>query len=232
MARLHPKAPLFKMPPPPGMIVLTDRQRDVLLKLGTQMQFEPRGTIYVRDATADSVFAVLDGVVKTFQDLRSGKRVISAFLFPRDILGLAERRRYVNSAQAITKATLLRLPMEPFSTLLKRDGELQYKFLAKVTHELRESQRRAILVNRRDAAGRVAMFLVLMRDRTTPAGARAPLVPLPMTRTDIAAFLGLSIESVSRAIAALERRRFVAFESRAQLRILDQAGLTELAAGT
>jgi CRP-like cAMP-binding protein len=153
---------------------------------------------------------------------------VGAFLFARDLFGLAEKGRYLNTAQSITRVTLYRLPLCELTALLKEDADLQFKFLVKVTHELRESQRRTILVNRRDAVGRLAMFVGLMGEQLEEPEPR--VVPLPMARSDIAAFLGLTAESVSRAAAELEERGLVAFESRHSARILDPTGLARLSA--
>jgi CRP-like cAMP-binding protein len=114
--------------------------------------------------------------------------------------------------------------------LLKRDTDLQFQFLAKVTHELRESQRRAVVINRRDAAGRLAMFIELMAARKDRSTCREGEVPLPMSRTDIADYLGLSRESVSRAARELLRRELVHFENPHLVRIVDAPGLAEIAA--
>ena len=65
--------------------------------------------VYREQSAATSVFAVADGVVKTYRDLPSGKRTIGAFLFARDLFGLAENGRYINCAQAVTRVTLYRL---------------------------------------------------------------------------------------------------------------------------
>jgi CRP-like cAMP-binding protein len=187
-------------------------------------------TVYREGSPAHWVFAVTDGAVKCYRDLRSGKRIVGAFLFARDLFGLAEKGRYLSTAQTITGVTLYRLPVGELSVLLKRDGDMQFKFLMKVTHELRESQRRAILLNRRDAAGRLAMFLARMDESDGGASPGSHVVPLPMTRCDMAGFLGLSPESVSRAAAALERRGLVKFEGRHTARILDPARLARFAA--
>jgi CRP-like cAMP-binding protein len=185
--------------------------------------------IYREESPAQWVFAVAEGVVKSYRDLPSGKRVVNAFLFARDLFGLAENGRFLSSAQTVTHTTLYRLPVEDLTALLKRDPELQFQFLTKVTHELRESQRRMILRGRRDAVGRLAMFLTLMAG-LNPTACTDCKISLPMSRSDIADFLGLSLETVSRAAGALERRRLVTFESRHLARIVDAAGLTKLAA--
>lgn len=210
--------------------LLTMRQREELARIGIRVRLPARMMIYREESAAASIFAVADGVVKTYRDLPSGKRIVGAFLFARDLFGLAENGLYVNCAQAVTGVTLYRLPLDELTRLLKHDADMQFQFLVKVTHELRESQRRAILVNRRDAAGRLAMFITMMEKHANPAGQAACIVPLPMTRSDIAGFLGLSLESVIRAAADLERRGFVRFDHRHLVRVVDAPGLARLAA--
>lgn len=221
----------FLAPPTGGdTILLTEHQRIELLRIGLRVRLPARMTVYRAGSRAQWVFAVSDGMVKSYQDLRNGKRDICAFLFPRDLIGLSEKGRYVNSVQAVTSVTLYRFPLDDLTALLKRDGEMQFAFLVKVTDALRRSQRRTILVNRRDAVGRVAMFLMFMMDNASRLGSDPLRVPLPMTRSDIAGFSGLTLESVSRASAELERRNLVKFEGRHFARILDLPRLTRIAA--
>ena len=177
--------------------VLTDRQRQDLIRIGMRVRLPPRMTVYREDSPAQWVFAITDGAVKCYRDLPSGKRVVGAFLFARDLFGLAENGQYLNCAQTLTITTMYRLPVNDLAALLKHDADMQFKFLMKVTHELREAQRRAILISRRDAAGRLAMFISQMSARECPS-VHTRLVPLPMTRSDIAGFLGRR----SRASAA------------------------------
>ena len=222
--------PFLKTAAETDTIVLTSRQREQLMQIGTRLMLPARKVIYREDAAADSVFAIMEGVVKSYRPLRSGKRALCAFLFQRDLFGLAERGRYLNCTQAVTSVTLYRLSMSQLTLLLKRDAELQFQFLAKVTHELRESQRRAVLINRRDAAGRLAMFIELMAARRDRLTRREREVPLPMSRTDIADYLGLSLESVSRAAKELRRRDLVTFENPHLAWIVNPTRLAEVAA--
>jgi CRP-like cAMP-binding protein len=237
----RPVAPPTQLPPAINAIpflkgsstrtqILTDRQREELARIGTRLRLPSRMVIYREEVAADWVFVVSEGVVKSYKDLPSGKRVVGAFLFPRDLFGLAENGKYVATTQAITRVTLYRLPIGALTELLMHDPGLQFQFLAKVTHELRDSQRRAILINRRDAVGRLAMFITLMRQHV-PRETEGDLdVPLPMSRSDIANYLGLSLESVSRAAAELQRRGIVKFEGRNLARIVDPARLERLSA--
>ena len=233
---MHDLTPRFDSIPflGPGAIpeptLLTEDQRKVLGQIGKRLQLPARTTIYCEGGRADSVFVVVEGVLKSFRELPSGKRAMSAFLFRHDIFGLAERGRYINCVKAITAVTLHQLPLESLIPVIRRDAELQFKFLAKVTQALRESQRRAILVGRRDAVGRLAMFMMMMRGHHHLAGGNDRVIPLPMSRTDIADFLGLSREALSRAVRGLQRRGIVAFDGRHVARIIDSASLTKLAA--
>ena len=205
-------------------IRLTARQREELASLGVRERVRARATIYAEGHDAASVFVVVDGVVKAYRDLRSGRSNVYAFLYPHDLFGLAEDGRYVNSTAAVTDTTVFRLPVRELAVLLRHDGDLQYGFLAKVTHELRAALRRSLLLNRRDAAGRLAMFLAMIGEHHA-AAAHSAAIPLPMTRTDIAGFLGVSLETVSRAARALERRGLVRFEGRHRFRVVDAVRL-------
>lgn len=209
--------------------VLTDRQRQDLIRIGMRVRLPARMTIYREDSPAQWVFAITEGAVKCYRDLPSGKRAVGAFLFARDLFGLAENGRYVNCAQTLVLTTMYRLPVRELAALLKQDADMQFKFLMKVTHELREAQRRAILISRRDAAGRLAMFVAHMSTRDWPS-VNTRVVSLPMTRSDIAGFLGLSLESVSRAAAELDDRGLIKFEGRHLARIVDADGLARLVA--
>lgn len=208
---------------------LTDRQRQDLIRIGMRVRLPARMMVYREDSPAHWVFAITDGAVKCYRDLPSGRRVVGAFLFARDLFGLAENGLYLNCAQTLTVTTMYRLPIGELAALLKHDADMQFKFLLKVTHELRESQRRAILIGRRDAAGRLAMFISQMAMRECPSG-ELHAVALPMTRSDIAGFLGLSLESVSRAAAELEQRGLVKFENRHRVRIVEADGFARLVA--
>jgi CRP-like cAMP-binding protein len=223
-------APFLAPAAPSDAVVLTERQRTELSRIAMRLRLPARKFIYREDTPAQSIYSVVEGLVKTYRELPSGRRVIGSFLFARDLFGLAEKGHYVNTAQAISPVTLYRFPLTDLVSLLKQDGELQLKFLMKVTHELREAQRRAILLGRRDAPGRLAMFVALMAEQPDGIIRESRVVSLPMTRSDIAAFLGLSLESVSRGAAELERRGLIQFEGRHAARIVDPVRMGKLVA--
>jgi len=216
----------------PGMTPpsrLTDRQREDLLRIAAKLRLPPRTVVYREASEANSVFINGSGVIKSVRELPSGKRRITAFLFPRDLFGLAEHGTYVNTVQTITPATVYRLPIDALSDLLVQDAKLQLVFLSKVTHALREQQRHTLAVTRRDAPGRLAMFLTMLQKQLGDKDADRDQLPLPMSRADIAEFMALTPEAVSRASAELEKRGLVEFESRHRVRVLNARGLSKLA---
>jgi len=122
-----------------------------------------------------------------------------------------------------------RIDLEQLVELLQRDAALEFQFLVKLTHEIRESQRRVIMLARKDAIGRLAMFFVMLRDRQVESKG-SNLVSLPMSRSDIAGFVGHSLETVSRATTRLVKQGMIAFDGRHRLRILDSGRLERIAA--
>ena len=206
---------------------LTPRERQKLANAATRLQL-PRGHIIYRGGEpADSIFIVGRGVVISYAELASGQRRVAGFRFHADIFGLADNGRYVNTTRAVTAVTVFRIPADAFTAILQHDAELAFQFLCKAVDVTRHAQRKAIIVARRDAVGRIAMFLDLLRQMT--GDPRASRIDLPMTRTDIGGFLNLTPESVSRACRRLAADGLVEFEPRAA-RISNRRRFDELVA--
>jgi CRP-like cAMP-binding protein len=212
--------------------LLTERHRQNLTGLATLLKVPRRTIVYREDTLARWIFMIAGGVVKSFRDLPSGRRHIACFLFPGDVFGLAENGQFVNTTQTVTDVTLYRIPVDALKDLLRRDPDLQFRFLCKVTHQLRESQRHTICVSTRTAAGKLALFLkMLQRDGQSRAEPSAPRsVAMPMTRSDIADYLGISAEAVSRCTSRLVRSGIIAFTGRHHVRILNSVELDRVAA--
>jgi CRP-like cAMP-binding protein len=208
--------------------LLSSRQRSQIASIATSVQL-PRGKLIYREGTnAQSVFIIANGIVKSFRDLPSGKRRVMTFLFADDVFGLAQSGHYMNSAQTITPVTLYRMRAATLADTLRRDADLAILFLCKVTHELRGALRHTVIVTRRDALGRVTMFLRML-ERDAHLG-RDASIDVPMSRLDVANYLGLSLEAVSRALSELERSGVIGFDGRRIVRVLDRARFEKIAA--
>jgi CRP-like cAMP-binding protein len=209
--------------------LLSKRHQLQLLGVSTRLRLPARMVVYREESPAHWVFIVAQGVIKSFRDLPSGKRRVMAFLFPHDIFGLAENGHYVNTTQAVTPVTLYRIEVPTLTAMLRRDSELEFQFLCKITHELRSSLKHRIVVGRRDAIGRVAMFLRMLEEETSQKD-QASGIAIPMSRSDMANYLNLSLEAVSRACRALEQKGIVDFIGRRSARILDRPRFDKLTA--
>ena len=221
--------PFLKLAGTGPVELLSDAQRQQLVRRAVVREIPARTIVYRAGAPARSLFVIGDGVVKSYRDLASGRRRIAAFLFPRDLFGLAEGGYYVNTVQAITALRVYEIDVHALTELFRRDPDIEFQFLCKIIHVLRSAQHHNIIVGRRDAVGRLAMLLRLLQQQQLSHSRGQRDVPIPMTRSDIANYLGLSLESVVRASRRLELQGIVKFVDRHQARIIDSQRFEALA---
>jgi CRP-like cAMP-binding protein len=147
--------------------------------------------------------------VRLSEHLPNGDRQVLSFMWPGDLFGIAEDGRYVNSAESLTTAAIFRFPLERLRHLLLSEPLLRLHMLTKVAHELRKAQRQIIVLGQFNNAKRLASFLLDCRQHLDLFESRTRRLLLPMSRFDIADYLGTSPESIARAFATLERGGFL-----------------------
>ena len=199
-----------------------------LESLAEDAHFPDKATLLMQDDPAGSVYNITEGTVRLYKLLSDGRRQIVGFLLPGDFMGLSLGERYAFSADAIEPVTACRFSRTAFSALIDEKPHLLRRLHAAATHELTLAQDHMILLGRRGAEEKVAGFLVGLRNRLHRLGRSSVTVPLPMTRQDIADYLGLTIETVSRMITKLSRDRLLMVVP-GGIRILDDAALEALA---
>jgi CRP/FNR family transcriptional regulator len=208
---------------------LRDDEIGQLSSIVTRIRLDPRQMIFHEGDTADHVFNVTDGTVKLYKLLLDGRRQITGFLLPGDFLGLASRRTYSYSAEAIDEVSLCRFPRRRLEEVFDQFPHLERRLLDIADDELVAAQNQMLLLGRKTAIEKFASFLLHLSEREQRRGAPASPVQLPMTRGDIADYLGLTIETVSRTVSQLKRRNLVRQISLTEIEILDPEGLRELA---
>jgi len=149
---------------------------------------------------------------------------------PHDLFVLSEEGRYTNSTKAITPVTAYRLPVSALRNRLSKDAGLDFHVICKLCHELRQAQRHALLLVRRRALSKVAMFLQLLEQLQAARGDRTTEIYLPMNRSEIAGYVGMSPEAVSRAFATLTARGIIKSRDRRHVKIMDRNGFDRIAA--
>jgi CRP/FNR family transcriptional regulator, anaerobic regulatory protein len=174
-------------------------------KLTQQTRFPDRETIFMEDQSADAVLNVTEGVVRLSKLLPDGRRQIIGFALAGDFLGTGPGERYNCSADAIGPVTACRISRSAFWQFVETKPHMLRRMNEFAARELNLAQDQMLLLGRRTAEEKVASFLVSWRDRLARVGADAETILLPMSRQDIADFLGLTIETVSRTFTKLER---------------------------
>jgi len=210
--------------------LLSDDERARLAVIASVVRFKKGVQIYWGDHDADAVFIVISGVVKAFGTASDGTERIVAFLFADDLFGLSEAGKYSNSAKAVTSVTAYRLPVRALESKLPTDAAIEFQVICKLCNELREAQRHAFLLGQHQALGKAAMFLQLLEQHQVARGEDGTEVYLPMTRSDIAAYIAISPEAVSRSFRALEAAGLIRFRDKRHVRILDRPGFDKLIA--
>lgn len=180
---------------------------------------------------AVSVHNVISGVVRLSKLLPDGRRQITGFMFPGDFLGITLEDEHAFTAEAVTDAELCRFSRGRFDDFVARQPRLERRLYALAAHELAAARQQLVLLGRKTASERIASFLLMLADRQRGLDGGESILHLPMSRTDIADYLGLRIETVSRELTALKSSRMVQFLSTHEVRLLDRAALEERAEG-
>jgi CRP-like cAMP-binding protein len=209
--------------------LLSDAERARLAVIASVVRFKAGTKIFGAGERADAVYNIISGTVKTYRTLPDGAERIAAFLFADDLLGLVEEGKYMNSARAVNSVTAYRIPVPALEARLKNDPSLEFHVICKLCHELREAQRHAFLLGRRGALGRITMFLQMLEQYQSARGDSVAELYMPMNRSDIGAYVGISPEAVSRSFRILADRGLVAFRDRRHVKIVDHAGFDKLA---
>ena len=182
-----------------GALDATDQP--ALAAIGTGRVLATADTLFYEGDPAKDVFSLTEGMLKLYKLMGDGRRQITGFLVPGDFLGLAFSDTYIYSAEAVTPVTVCRFPRSRFLKLLDSMPDLEKELLARASSELAEAQDQMLLLGRKTARERLASFLLRLADRRRKCDPEP--IPLPMSRTDIADYLGLTIETVSRAFTQL-----------------------------
>jgi len=199
--------------------------------LSLQLALSPGDQLFDEGEAADHVFNVTEGTLKIFKLLPDGRRQVTGFLFAGDFLGLASQETYAYSAEAVTPVRLCRFQRRQLDGLLGRHPEMERRLLSKASHELAEAQEQMLLLGRKTAKERVASFLLLLSRRAHQRGIAADPVAVPMSRTDIADYLGLTTETVSRTVTRLKSEGTIRLLPGGKVGLSDRAALEAIAAG-
>jgi CRP-like cAMP-binding protein len=191
--------------------------------MGATMSFPRNAEIYGENEPADYLYKVISGTVRTSKILDDGRRQIGEFYLPGDIFGFEVGSDHAFSAEAIADAKVLVIKRSAVEALAARDNVAARQLWAMTGRELQRVQDHILLLIK-TAQERVAGFLLEMADRIKTSNE----VELPMSRQDIADYLGLTIETVSRTLTSLENASAIALPTSRRVVLCNRAALRKL----
>jgi CRP/FNR family nitrogen fixation transcriptional regulator len=210
---------------------------NVLGEFGMEITSNPRLTlneftykkgteIYGEKEPADYVYQVKTGAARSYKLLSDGRRQIGAFHLVGDIFGLENSSEHRFTAEAIVDTTVRLIKRRSLELVAESDAMVARNLLSMTTNNLQHAEDHMLLLGRKTSLERVAAFLIEMDRRLTAAGVLA----LPMSRRDIADYLGLTLETVSRALSRLHELGILGFiaNNQRQIVLLDRQQLASL----
>lgn len=197
-----------------------------LVLQGTRMHFRRNEEVFGEGEAAEYVYRVVTGAVRTIRFSSDGRRQILNFYLPGDIFGLEAGKQHTLSAEAVANCDLALVRRSLIDTAAKQNTAAAQAVIAMMQRQLKNAQEHALVLGRKGAGERVAAFLLKLADRVTAQCE----IDLPMSRADIADYLALTIETVSRAFTQMERDHTIALPSSRHVVVRDRSALELLEA--
>ncbi len=199
---------------------------------GAALMFARDDSIYAEGDPARSWYRLLSGSVRVFRVLRDGRRHISEFVFPGQFFGFEAGAAHIHGAEAIEAASVVAYSCERIEQRMAEDAAAREALRRLLMDQLAQAQERIMLLGGLNATGRLAAFLLGMAQRRTKANPLGLVADLPMSRIDVADYLGLTVETVSRLFTALRQRGAIRLPTANRVEILDAGMLAVASVGT
>jgi CRP-like cAMP-binding protein len=191
--------------------------------MGVVIPYARNSEIYGEDEPAEYLYKVVSGAIRTYKVLADGRRQVGAFYLPGDFFGLETDDKHTFSAEAISDARIMVVKRSALVALAERNNEVARELWTLTAHELRRVQDHILLLIK-TAKERVVGFLLEMAQRVPSANQ----VELPMSRQDIADYLGLTIETISRTLTELENTATIELPTARRIVLRNRGALNRL----
>jgi CRP/FNR family transcriptional regulator, nitrogen fixation regulation protein len=192
--------------------------------IATEFSYRKEEEIYGEGEPSEYVYQVIRGAVRTYKLLNDGRRQIGAFLLPGDVFGLDPGSTHRLTAEAITDTTVRLVKRRSLEAAAGSDVRVAHQLWTMTAGDLRHAEDHMLLLGRKTALERVATFLLEMDRRLAKAG----MMALPMCRRDIGDYLGLTLETVSRALSQLSDEGILVFSSARQIVLRNRQRLADM----
>lgn len=187
--------------------------------------FAPGQALFWEGDDALQIFEVLQGVLRIYRIMPDGRRSIVGFIYPGDVIGVSVQKRYLFTAEAVSEVKVRRFARSRFFATINETPALQPQLIALLCDEMSAAQDQMLLLGRKTAEERVVSFLLTIYRKR----AKGAEIELPMSRQDMADYLGLTIETISRMMTSLTRRGLISAGTRHVVALRELSTLRELA---
>jgi CRP/FNR family nitrogen fixation transcriptional regulator len=206
-----------------------DEDLRALQQIGAKVRFTRGETIFNDGDEATHCYKVISGAVRLCKHMADGRRQIADFLLAGDLFGFMQFGQYKFSAEAIGDVVLMCYPQRHVARLSSSMPNLRGRVLVLLSQRLLGMQDHLVMLGRQTAKERIASFLLHIAERSDAEEDLA--FDLPMSRQDIADYLGLTIETVCRMLSELKREKVIAIPNVGQIIVKDIASLQTLTEG-
>lgn len=191
------------------------------------MTLDAGDTLFSQGDPALSVYTLTEGMLKTYKILSDGRRQVTGFHMPGDFVGTSFEEFHGFTAEAVEDCRVCAFPVRRFDDFVEDHQPMERELYIAAARELAEAQQQMVLLGRKTASERIASFFLALSDRSKAGD----VVSLPMSRSDIADYLGLTKETVSRVLSDLKSSRVVRLQAIDRVEILERPRLRQIAAG-
>lgn len=198
-------------------------------KAGVTVKFARNDTVYSKGDEARFSYKVVEGAVRLSRIFADGRRQIVNFLLPDETFGIELSQTYSSTAEAVGDVVALRCPRICIAQMTEGDPDIGQKRLAMFSKSLAAAEQHVAMLGHQSAKERVASFFLALELQRS--GETEHTLDLPLSRQDIADYLGLTIETTCRALSELKRQHIIDAPSRRRIVIRDLHGLKAIAEG-
>ena len=205
---------------------LPEEKLKVFSDISKEIEFKDKQTIFLQQENAKNLFNITKGNVKIYKLLSDGRIQIIGFLYPGDFFGSYKKEKYNYSAESIGEVRACAFDQVSLDNYLNENMKLAKELLHMTSHELTLAQDRMEVLGKMNANERIAKFFLNISEQRSRIGWQSNPVSLPMTRQDIADYLGLTLETVSREITRFKTSNLIKLLNSKQIFIVDKEKLT------
>jgi len=207
---------------------LPEEKLKIFSKISKEKEFKDKETIFLQQEDSKNLYNITKGNVKIYRLLSDGRIQIIGFLYPGDFFGSYKKEKYNYSAEAIGEVRACVFDQESLDSYLENNMNLAKELLHMTSHELTLAQDRMGVLGKMNANERVAKFIINISEQRARIGWKNNPVSLPMTRQDIADYLGLTLETVSREFTRFKTSNLIKLMNSKQVFIVDKEKLANV----